>query len=128
MDSLQFATAVRQAVGSSVWDVFGPFRGVVRAGCPQFPDGLSGRYTRVWLTNGYGILAMESGDGHIMIIPIRHGGPEYGETTWTPCRMDGERIMGHAWVLTMDNATTDDAALTLCRLYGHPGHSMTDVG
>jgi hypothetical protein len=138
MDSMQFAGHVDLAMGNLSHGVHGPFRGVVRSSaCAQFPAGLSGRYTRVWLHNSYGIVVFEWDAERIGIMPIRHATPlrdENGEISyihpehvWSPVDNDGIRVKGHGDVPWKMPATPDDA-VTMLRYYAaYAGHSMRDV-
>jgi hypothetical protein len=98
MDCVQFAGHLDLSEHSSrIAGVTGPFRGVVQAKRKGVAE-LSGRYMRVWLDNGYGVVVCEpydadgeTGNRPLTLVPVRHI-DGYGETMWRTAYQDGECV------------------------------------
>jgi hypothetical protein len=134
MDCVQYAGHLDQSeLNREIHGVVGPLRGVVRARRGGV-EGVTGRYTRVWLKNGYGVLVLERHDANgewdasgLWLVPIRHAGPEFREATWSPLNVDGERL-GEGVPLDMVAAPDVTAGADMLRgLSILPGHSMAGV-
>lgn len=133
MDSVQFAGHVDLSeLNKSVAGVTGAFRGVVSA-----RHNIIGRYVRVWLKNGYGLLVCEPYDatgetvpGTLTLVPIRHV-EGYAETMWTPAYQDGERVTDGdpLWEATVPDTSDGivEAVWMLRILAELPGHDMGAV-
>lgn len=126
MDSVQFAGHVQLSeLANQIIGTYGPFRGVVWRGT-------SGRYTRTWLTNGYGLLVCEpydengqEGNRPLMLVPIRHIAG-YGETMWCPVYLNGERVSEGEPMWTAEPSGPVDGVKMLGILAKFTGHNMRE--
>jgi hypothetical protein len=132
MDCVQYAAALDGRMSREVYGVFGPFRGVVVAKRPARP-GVTGRYTRVWLYNGFGLLVLERHDaagewhGGLSLVPIQHGGAEFRESMWTTLGPDGEHLADGAPLNSVPAVDVAAGVSILRGMWAMSGHSMRGV-
>jgi hypothetical protein len=134
MDCVQYAEHLDLSeMNSRIYGAVGPLRGVVRARRDGVEE-VTGRYTRVWLTNGYGVLVLERHDADgewdgsgLLLVPIRHAGPGHWEASWSAVDADGEQL-GEGVPLYTVAARDVSAGVDMLRgLVSLPGHSMAGV-
>lgn len=134
MDSMQYAAALDLSeMGPEIFGVFGPLRGVVQSARRFGRPDVTGRYTRVWLKNGYGVLVLErhdangEWDGKLSVAPIRHGGPDMRETTWFPVGDKFDRLAEGAPLYSVAAVNVTVGVDLLRSMSVLPGHSMRNV-
>jgi len=129
MDCVQYAGHLDLSeLNARIVGVCGPFRGVVWA-----RGNFLGRYTRVWLDNGYGVLVCERYDdrgeirpGPLMLVPIRHI-DGYGETMWTPVYRTGGEIGERDELFRVSASDVGAGVKLLADLSELNGHDMRAV-
>jgi|SRR5688572_25109152 len=136
MDCVQYAGHLDLSEHSNrIAGVTGPFRGVVQAKREGVAE-LTGRYTRVWLDNGYGVLVCEpydadgeTGNRPLTLVPIRHT-EGYDETMWRTAYQNGDPVPdgAAAYTLAVDGPDGIGAGVRMLSVLGaRYGHDMRTV-
>lgn len=105
MNAVQMAGALSVRLRDH-WGVTGPFQG-------QIQRHISGRYLRVWLSNGHGLVVRDNETGGVDVLHIIHV-PGAREAVWTSV-FKGSDSVWHT------NVTVDQAAAVINAFRELPG-------